>query len=286
MEKKFGYVKPIRRFSDDRKHPWDFQVPAYRNAPHVWQVGGQDDVSCFLLDTGEGLILIDTGWIESVYLLVDRIWRAGFDPKDIKHIFLTHWHWDHSHGAPHIKGLSGAKIWLSEVDEEWHKMFAEGREPEKAFNPTNEVMSDFEVDYFYDDSKPFEMGRFKIETLLTPGHTPGTTSFFFNDTDDETGVTYRVGLHGGLGTFSMKPQFLEDHNIDQNLGHKFIKQSLEIAEMPIDITLSSHLNQGNIKPNIPQDNTDYSVFVADYLWKDVLLNRVEDVKSFYPESYN
>jgi glycosyltransferase involved in cell wall biosynthesis len=40
---------------------WEHAIPVYRNAPHVWNVGGQDNVASFLLDTGEGLILIDTG---------------------------------------------------------------------------------------------------------------------------------------------------------------------------------------------------------------------------------
>jgi len=55
-------------------------MPVYRAAPHVWQVGGQDDVCAYLLDCGgEGLILIDTGYRASLYLLIDRIWRAGFE---------------------------------------------------------------------------------------------------------------------------------------------------------------------------------------------------------------
>jgi metallo-beta-lactamase class B len=55
--------------------------------------------------------------------------------------------------------------------------------------------------------------------------------------------------------------------------------------MPVDIALASHLNQNNILPNIPKDPDDYTVFVADYAWADVLINRAEAVKKFYPEIY-
>ena len=53
----------------------------------------------------------------------------------------------------------------------------------------------------------------------------------------------------------------------------------------MDIALASHLNQANILPNIPKDPRDYSVFVADYAWGDVLINRADAVKEFYPEVY-
>ena len=62
MEKKLFYALVDHpRCGDDLEHPWKYAVPAYRAAPHVWQVGGQDDVCAYLLDCGEELMLIDTG---------------------------------------------------------------------------------------------------------------------------------------------------------------------------------------------------------------------------------
>lgn len=77
MEKKFHYASTEGRLGMSKealsKH-WEHAIPVYRNAPHVWNVGGQDNVASFLLDTGEGLILIDTGLCpETLYLLIDRI---------------------------------------------------------------------------------------------------------------------------------------------------------------------------------------------------------------------
>ena len=280
MEKKIYYAQVVHpRFGDDRKHPYKYTVPAFRYAPHVWQVGGNDDVCCFLLDSGEGLILIDTGYTESVYLTVDRIWRSGFDPADIKKILLTHWHWDHCNGAAMIQQLTGGKaeIWLSKEDEVLHQKWKDD---------TSELeMIDYEVTNFYDDNKPIKLGRFTIETFLTPGHTPGVTSFRFTDTDDETGKTYRLALHGGLGVPMMRPDLRERWDVTEDMCYQFVSDCEKMAEWPIDIALQSHLNQGNIKPNIPEDTNDYSVWIADYAWKDVLLNRAEAVKAFYPEKY-
>ena len=54
----------------------------------------------------------------------------------------------------------------------------------------------------------------------------------------------------------------------------------------MDICLPSHLNQGNVKPNIPEDKTDYRVWIDGELWGDVLRDRAEAVKKMYPEVYS
>ena len=264
MEKKLFYA-PVEhpRCGDDLEHPWKYAVPAYKAAPHVWQVGGQDDVCAYLLDSGEGLILIDTGYRASFYLLIDRIWRAGYDPKQIKKILLSHWHWDHVNGARYLQELTGAEVWISSIDEEQHQLWKDRTDPLP--------MVDYKVDHFYDDSTTIDLGRFSIHTRLTPGHTPGATSFWFDDTDETTGEIFRCAMHGGIGVGLMAKSYLEENGLSLELPHIFIKDCLELADSwKVDICLPSHLNQGNVKPNIPEDKTDYRVWIDGELWGDVL----------------
>mgnify|MGYP000192305244 FL=1 len=280
MEKKLFYA-PVEhpRCGDDLEHPWKYAVPAYKAAPHVWQVGGQDDVCAYLLDSGEGLILIDTGYRASFYLLIDRIWRAGYDPKQIKKILLSHWHWDHVNGARYLQELTGAEVWISSIDEEQHQLWKDRTDPLP--------MVDYKVDHFYDDSTTIDLGRFSIHTRLTPGHTPGATSFWFDDTDETTGETFRCAMHGGIGVGLMAKSYLEENGLSLELPHIFIKDCLELADSwKVDICLPSHLNQGNVKPNIPEDKTNYRVWIDGELWGDVLRDRAEAVKKMYPEVYS
>ncbi|WP_270914113.1 MBL fold metallo-hydrolase [Allofournierella sp. CML151] len=280
MEKKLFYA-PVEhpRCGDDLEHPWKYAVPAYKAAPHVWQVGGQDDVCAYLLDSGEGLILIDTGYRASFYLLIDRIWRAGYDPKQIKKILLSHWHWDHVNGARYLQELTGAEVWISKADEEQHQLWKDRTDPLP--------MVDYRADHFYDDSTTIDLGRFSIHTRLTPGHTPGATSFWFDDTDETTGETFRCAMHGGIGVGLMAKSYLEENGLSLELPHIFIKDCLEMADSwKVDICLPSHLNQGNVKPNIPEDKTDYRVWIDGELWGDVLRDRAEAVKKMYPEVYS
>lgn len=275
-EKKFGYV-PSKGGLKDIERPWLHYIEPFRMGPHVYSVGGNDDVCVYLLDTGRGLILIDTGMEQSVYLLVDSIHRMGFDPRDIKMILLSHYHGDHVNGARLLHEISGAEIWLSEEDEAMHQLHAADTIPFRTLP--------YEVNHFYRADEPVVLGRFAIHTRLTPGHTPGATSFFFTDTDDVTGKTYRMAMHGGVGVNQMKPGNLAKNGLKEEHAHRFIRDCEEMAEIPVDITLPSHLNQINLWPNISADKQDYGNYIEPTCWGDLMHSRAEAVKAFYPEIY-
>ena len=275
-EKRFYYAKPSKdRCMNDLKHPWRHRIPVYRAAPHVWNVGQQDDVAVYLLDSGDGLILIDTGFAQTLYLTLDGIWRAGFDPHDIRKILLSHWHFDHTAGVAALKELSGAEVWLSREDEMQHQKHKSIKLPEP--------IPAFETDHFYADDSPITLGRFTIRTQLTPGHTLGVTSFFFEDRDDVTGDVFRCAMHGGLGVTAMRPPLLLGRSKEPML--RYVRDCESLAELPVDIVLPSHLNQGNILPNLPEDTNNYRTFIADYAWHDILIDRAKKVKSWYPKLF-
>lgn len=280
MEKKLFYA-PVEhpRCGDDLEHPWKYAVPAYRAAPHVWQVGGQDDVCAYLLDCGEELMLIDTGYRASFYLMLDRIWQLGYDPRRIRKILLSHWHWDHVNGARYLQELSGAEVWISAIDEEQHQLWKERTDPLP--------MVDYRADHFYDDCATIDLGRFSVHTRLTPGHTPGATPFWFDDTDETTGETFRCAMHGGLGVAMMAPEYLERYDLPRQLPRVFVEDCLELADRwKVDICLPSHLNQGNVKPNIPADRTDYRVWIDRAQWGETMRGRAAAVRAMYPAGFD
>ena len=281
MEKRFQYKTPKPRCGGNLATRWNYTEPVYRVAPHVWNVGGQDDVAAYLLDTGDGLILIDTGYEATLYLLIDRMWSLGYNPRDIKKILLSHYHGDHSQGVRLLYELTGrkAEVWISREDEANHQRTKDDNFPMPVLP--------YEVTNFYDDDTPVTLGRFSIRTKLTPGHTKGATSFFFDDTDETTGKTYRCAMHGGMGVGMMKPgtKTMANELNTPDDAFRFVADCLEMAQWPVDINMSSHLNQTNVDENMPEDCSDYTWFIADYSWHDMLVNRAEEVMSYYPEKY-
>ena len=69
--------------------PWTAAIEPFQVAPQTYFVAGQTWVGCFLIDTGDGLILIDTAIPESAYMLVDSIYKLGYKPTDIKKILIS-----------------------------------------------------------------------------------------------------------------------------------------------------------------------------------------------------
>jgi len=77
---------------------------------------GTYDASTHIIDTGDGLILIDSGYFESLYVVVNNIWEIGFSPRDIKYILISHAHYDHMDATEELAKLTGAKTFISEKD--------------------------------------------------------------------------------------------------------------------------------------------------------------------------
>lgn len=163
------------------ENPWEGKMEPFKIIGNVYFVG-TFQASCHLIDTGDGLILIDPGYSNTLYLVIRSIYKLGFKPEDIKYIVNTHWHGDHTEATAALVDLSGAKTLIGRYDEERTKRY-------------------FVPDILLKDGDTLELGNTKMTFMETPGHTKGTVSFFFDTV--ENGRTYRVGMFGGAGANTM-----------------------------------------------------------------------------------
>ena len=162
--------------------PWEGRMEPFKIVGNVYFCG-TFQASCHLIDTGDGLILIDPGYENTLYLVIDSIYKLGFRPEDIKYIINTHWHWDHTEATAALAELSGAKTLLGRWDEEKAKRY-------------------FTPDILLKDGDTLTLGNTTVSFMETPGHTKGTVSLFFQT--EENGVTYRVGMFGGAGANTLQ----------------------------------------------------------------------------------
>ena len=87
----------------------------------VWYVG-DSWVCVHLIDTGDGLLLLDAGNCGTTGMLVNAICEAGFKPSDVKWIIVSHGHYDHFGAVNFFRRMFGTKIYLGAPDA---KMFRE-----------------------------------------------------------------------------------------------------------------------------------------------------------------
>src|SRR4051794_11036610 len=98
-------------------------MDAKQVVPGLWEVRIKF-VNAFLLDTGDGLALIDTGIPGSVPVIQEALHSIGRQPADIRHILITHCHSDHCGSLAEMKRLTGAPATMHPLDA---AMVREGR---------------------------------------------------------------------------------------------------------------------------------------------------------------
>lgn len=256
--------------------PWEIAVKPFQVAPQTWYVSGQTWVGCYLIDTGDGLILIDTAIPESLYLMVDSICQLGFKLTDIKKILLSHAHFDHCGAAAAMKKLTGAELYMSREDTEFYKACPE----ETLVLDPDSHPQHFEVDKYYSDDEPITLGNVSIRTILTPGHTIGCTSFLWEVKNPANGETYVVGMHGGVGANTMNDDYYSTSKyLTPDLRERFINDADKLKKIHVDIALPSHPNQIEIVDRAGQYTDESQPYLDDTIWADFIDERVRQVKA-------
>ena len=222
-------------------NPWEGKMEPFKIIGNVYFVG-TFQASCHLVDTGDGLILIDPGYSNTLYLVIRSIYKLGFDPADIKFIINTHWHGDHTEATAAMVDLSGAKTLIGRFDSE-------------------SVKKHFEPDILIADGDTLSLGNTTISFLETPGHTHGTISFFFET--EENGRTYRVGMFGGAGANTMvRARFDYD-----GCREDYRKSLHRLQKEKVDVFIGNHVwnNDTKVKGDLFLQ-TGVNKFIDENLW--------------------
>ena len=169
--------------------PWERNFEPLKMIGNLYFVG-TEPASVHIIDTGAGLIMLDSGYQQSLFLVIDNMYKVGLSPHDIKYIMLTHGHIDHFGGARALKELTGAKIVLGRADED----YATGkRDLSYAKELGMNFYETFQPDILIDDGDEITLGNTTVRAVATPGHTEGAMSYFFDVEED--GKTYRAEVH-------------------------------------------------------------------------------------------
>ena len=252
-----------------KKHAAFYAAPSieyiepFKMADDLYYVG--DKLVCVhLIRTDEGLILLDAGYPCTKHLLMASIIRLGFDPADVRWIILTHAHFDHFGAANEFRNLYGTKVALSAADAasmEENPLRAIGSAP----TPENPPV----IDRTLEDGEIFSFGGKEIRCVLTPGHTLGTMSFFFNVTDG--GKTYLAGQFGGAGVNAIKLPYMLRNGLPLDMAHRMVASLDKIKDEPVAVHLGNHpYNSRTLEKRQRQLEEGGNPFVDTATWPDLM----------------
>ena len=261
MRSKYAYRDEWYRDIIDT--PSSYYIEPFQIAGNLFFVGTKDSAS-HVIDTGEGLILIDTGYPNMGGRLLHAIWKCGFVPEDIKIILHTHGHFDHFGNTAFIKKLTQGKTYMGKEDA---KMMRD--EPKLTLSsyfqgiPTEMFQPDVELE----DGDHIVLGNTVVEAIHTPGHSQGAMTYRFKV--QEKGKDYQATLCGGAGFNTLNKTFIEETGKD---FRKEFKNSLELwKQMETDIFLGNHTPQSCVEEKRERKKREKeNPFILPGEWKEYI----------------
>lgn len=160
---------PVEGFAKEGR--WNEPFAPFTIAGNLHYVGTAT-VSAFLITTPDGHVLIDGVLAQSVPQIIGNIKALGFDIADVKYLLNTHAHIDHAGGLAGLQRASGAQMLASAADKPFLEAGAIDHGPSQGmrFPPVR-------VDRVIGDGDVITLGGAVLTAHLTPGHSPGCTSW-------------------------------------------------------------------------------------------------------------
>ena len=131
---------------------------------------GTADLAVYLIHPPTGNILINAHYPQDLPLRCKIIRQLGFNSTDTKILLISHAHGDHDAAVGLIKKETGARLMVMAPDVAQVESTATGRPGAK-------------VDRVLDDGDTVELGGSTLTARLTPGHTPGCTTWTMRVSD-------------------------------------------------------------------------------------------------------
>jgi metallo-beta-lactamase class B len=230
---------------------WNMPQPPFRIYGNSYYVGTHG-LGSVLITSETGHVLIDGDLPESVPQIVAHIRSLGFKVEDIKLIVNSHVHFDHAGGIAELQKLSGARVAASKWSSDVMEKGAVPRD-DPQFGVIVPIARVAGVKIFK-DGETLNAGGVTVTAHLTPGHTPGGTSWTWRSCENRRclNLVYAdsltpVSADGFLFTRSKEyPHAVED----------FERSYVFLDSTPCDILITPHPDFSDLWPRLDRRNSN------------------------------
>ncbi len=217
-------LAPLAAQTGNSPPEWSKPFPAHHVIANIYYVGSAD-LASFLITTPQGLILINSGFEQTVPIIREGTEKLGFRFGDIKILLASHAHGDHVAGHAMVKELTGARVLVMEGDAE---VIAGGRSGKRCA-----------VDQVLHDGEEVKLGGTTLTAHLTPGHTKGDTTWTMKA--GEGSRSYNVVI---FGSTSVNPGYKLVNNAEYpQISGDYERSFRALKTLPCDVFLAPHGSQ-------------------------------------------
>lgn len=210
---------------------WNEPQEPFRIFGNTYYVGTAG-LSAILIDTGDGLILLDGALPQSVPLVIANLETFGFAPEDIRMIGLSHAHYDHAGGIASLRRMSGARVVTSRHAA---RTLARGDllEDDPQYGGDVTAFPVVEGAEIVEDGSDIRIGDVTLTAVYTPGHTPGGVSWTWRacEADDCRQLVYADSLGPVAG---------DAYRFGDGAAEAVRASAAAVASLDCDILLAPH----------------------------------------------
>lgn len=217
---------------------WNARREPSRVFGNTYSIGTMG-LGSILITSDSGHILLDGGLPQSAPLVDEHIRKLGFRTADVRLIVNSHAHYDHAGGIAALQRASGAAVAASPAGA---KALERGEptadDPQFAFGPTQNRFPAVKNVRVVKDREVVGVGDLAVTAHLTPGHTPGSTTWTWRSCEGATckDVVYADSLNAvSAPGFRFTGDATHPSRVDE-----FRRSIAKVRELPCDVLLTVH----------------------------------------------
>ena len=217
---------------------WRQPVAPFRVGERSWYIGTAG-LSAVLVKTDAGAVLIDTGLPQAADMLLARMRELGIEPSQLKLILHSHAHIDHIGALAQIQRATGAQV---VGNAEAAVLLARGGSDDIHFGE-DMLFPPAQVQRFIMDGETVELGGMRFTAHFTPAHTPGSTSWTWDDRVD--GKTAHIAYADSLSAPGYR---LIDNPRYPHIVDDYRRGFATVRALPCDLLLTPHPDASGWSP--------------------------------------